>query len=155
MKYSPDECKRHTLYNGTEIIQTRAFGHAKVLAVVIHTGVYTLYQEFELLIICIVLLSLYCYLFYVLVVVNSIGILFRLCYCQRIPCKINSVSKATWFKDVERYHEICNHPCGIGGSWLCLHHLHFKTSSCESQYICTVFVYGTNISMIISNVYDM
>ena len=40
MKYSPDECKRYTLYNGTEIIQTRTFGHANVLAVVLHTGKY-------------------------------------------------------------------------------------------------------------------
>ena len=38
MKYSPDDCKRHTLYSGTEVIQTRVFGHADVLAVVIRTG---------------------------------------------------------------------------------------------------------------------
>ena len=39
-KYSPDDCKRHTLFNGTEIIQTRFFGGVKVLAVVIRTGMY-------------------------------------------------------------------------------------------------------------------
>ena len=37
-KYSPDDFKRHTLFNGTEIIQTRFFGGVKVLAVVIRTG---------------------------------------------------------------------------------------------------------------------
>ena len=49
MKYSSDECKRHTLYNGTEIIQTRAFGHAEVLAVVIHTGNYIHYMYISIL----------------------------------------------------------------------------------------------------------
>lgn len=49
MKYSSDECKRHTLYNGTEIIQTRAFGHAEVLAVVIHTGNYIHYMYVSIL----------------------------------------------------------------------------------------------------------
>ena len=36
--YSPDKHKRHTLFNGTKIIQTRYYGNARVLAVVIRTG---------------------------------------------------------------------------------------------------------------------
>ncbi|XP_064610270.1 polyamine-transporting ATPase 13A3-like [Liolophura sinensis] len=36
--YSPDEHKRHTLFAGTQVIQTRYYGQAKVLAVVIRTG---------------------------------------------------------------------------------------------------------------------
>ena len=36
--YSPIKHKRHTLFNGTKIIQTRYYGNARVLAMVIRTG---------------------------------------------------------------------------------------------------------------------
>ena len=36
--YSPTKHRRHTLFNGTKIIQTRYYGNARVLAVVIRTG---------------------------------------------------------------------------------------------------------------------
>ena len=36
--YSPDIHKRHTLYSGTRVIQTRFYGDAKVKAVVVRTG---------------------------------------------------------------------------------------------------------------------
>ncbi|ESO89930.1 hypothetical protein LOTGIDRAFT_218380 [Lottia gigantea] len=36
--YSPQNHKRHTLFAGTHIIQTRYYGHAKVKAVVVRTG---------------------------------------------------------------------------------------------------------------------
>ncbi|XP_032238659.2 polyamine-transporting ATPase 13A3 isoform X2 [Nematostella vectensis] len=39
--YSPIVHKRHTLFNGTKVIQTRYYGNAKVLAVVIRTGFFT------------------------------------------------------------------------------------------------------------------
>ncbi|XP_020601351.1 probable cation-transporting ATPase 13A3 isoform X3 [Orbicella faveolata] len=37
-QYKPDQHKRHTLFNGTTVIQTRYYGHARVLAVVARTG---------------------------------------------------------------------------------------------------------------------
>ena len=37
-QYKPDQHKRHTLFNGTKVIQTRYYGHARVLAVVARTG---------------------------------------------------------------------------------------------------------------------
>ena len=36
--YSPDIHKRHTMYCGTQVIQTRYYGDAKVKAVVVRTG---------------------------------------------------------------------------------------------------------------------
>ncbi|XP_012945191.1 probable cation-transporting ATPase 13A3 [Aplysia californica] len=36
--YSPEIHKRHTLFSGTHIVQTRYYGQAKVLAVVVRTG---------------------------------------------------------------------------------------------------------------------
>ena len=36
--YQPDRYKRHTLFSGTHVMQTRYYGHAHVLAVVIRTG---------------------------------------------------------------------------------------------------------------------
>lgn len=36
--YNPKEHARHTLFCGTQVIQTRYFGNEKVLAVVIRTG---------------------------------------------------------------------------------------------------------------------
>ena len=36
--YSPDNHKRHTLFAGTKVVQTRYYGQAKVLAVVVRTG---------------------------------------------------------------------------------------------------------------------
>jgi len=41
-QYKPDQHKRHTLFNGTKVIQTRYYGHARVLAVVVRTGNYIL-----------------------------------------------------------------------------------------------------------------
>ncbi|XP_078374483.1 polyamine-transporting ATPase 13A3-like isoform X2 [Oculina patagonica] len=37
-QYKPERHKRHTLFNGTKVIQTRYYGHARVLAVVVRTG---------------------------------------------------------------------------------------------------------------------
>jgi len=37
-QYKPEQHKRHTLFNGTKVIQTRYYGHARVLAVVVRTG---------------------------------------------------------------------------------------------------------------------
>ena len=38
-QYNPEREKRHTLFSGTKVIQTRYYGrHARVLAVVIRTG---------------------------------------------------------------------------------------------------------------------
>lgn len=39
-QYKPEQHKRHTLFNGTKVIQTRYYGHARVLAVVARTGSY-------------------------------------------------------------------------------------------------------------------
>ena len=36
--YSPETHKRHTLFAGTKVVQTRYYGQAKVLAVVVRTG---------------------------------------------------------------------------------------------------------------------
>lgn len=36
--YSPDNHKRHTLFSGTHILQTRFYGNSKVKAVVVRTG---------------------------------------------------------------------------------------------------------------------
>ena len=36
--YQPDLAKKHTLFGGTRVIQTRFYGNAKVLAVVVRTG---------------------------------------------------------------------------------------------------------------------
>ena len=36
--YSPETHKRHTLFCGTHVIQTRYYGDAKVKAVVVSTG---------------------------------------------------------------------------------------------------------------------
>jgi cation-transporting ATPase 13A2 len=36
--YDPKEHARHTLFCGTQVIQTRYFGNEKVLAVVVRTG---------------------------------------------------------------------------------------------------------------------
>lgn len=36
--YDPNEHARHTLFSGTQVIQTRYFGNEKVLAIVIRTG---------------------------------------------------------------------------------------------------------------------
>ncbi|KAJ8320109.1 hypothetical protein KUTeg_001696 [Tegillarca granosa] len=36
--YSPDRHKRHTLFSGTHIVQTRYYGHARVTALVVRTG---------------------------------------------------------------------------------------------------------------------
>ena len=36
--YDPQQHKRHTLFNGTQVIQTRYYGHSKVYAVVVRTG---------------------------------------------------------------------------------------------------------------------
>ncbi|KAK3105212.1 hypothetical protein FSP39_019931 [Pinctada imbricata] len=36
--YSPDTHKRHTLFSGTKVLQTRYYGNTKVLAVVVRTG---------------------------------------------------------------------------------------------------------------------
>ena len=36
--FSPEAHKRHTLFAGTKVVQTRYYGHAKVLAVVVRTG---------------------------------------------------------------------------------------------------------------------
>ena len=36
--YSPEQHKRHTLFAGTKVVQTRYYGQAKVLAVVVRTG---------------------------------------------------------------------------------------------------------------------
>ena len=36
--YNSEKHKRHTLFSGTRVIQTRYFGHARVLAVVVRTG---------------------------------------------------------------------------------------------------------------------
>ena len=36
--YSPGAHKRHTLFAGTRVVQTRYYGTAKVLAVVVRTG---------------------------------------------------------------------------------------------------------------------
>ena len=36
--YSPDLHKRHTLFSGTQILQTRFYGNSKVKAVVVRTG---------------------------------------------------------------------------------------------------------------------
>lgn len=36
--YSPEQHKRHTLFSGTKVIQTRYYGQYKVLAVVVRTG---------------------------------------------------------------------------------------------------------------------
>lgn len=36
--YSPEVHKKHTLFAGTHIVQTRYYGQAKVLAVVVRTG---------------------------------------------------------------------------------------------------------------------
>ena len=38
--YSPETHKRHTLFAGTKVVQTRYYGQAKVLAVVVRTGKY-------------------------------------------------------------------------------------------------------------------
>lgn len=38
--YNPERHKRHTLFSGTRVIQTRYFGDARVLAVVVRTGKY-------------------------------------------------------------------------------------------------------------------
>lgn len=37
-QYKPERHKRHTLFNGTNVIQTRYYGNARVLAVVVRTG---------------------------------------------------------------------------------------------------------------------
>ncbi|XP_022780127.1 probable cation-transporting ATPase 13A3 isoform X4 [Stylophora pistillata] len=37
-QYNPERHKRHTLFNGTNVIQTRYYGNARVLAVVVRTG---------------------------------------------------------------------------------------------------------------------
>ncbi|XP_058970502.2 polyamine-transporting ATPase 13A3 isoform X1 [Pocillopora verrucosa] len=37
-QYSPERHKRHTLFNGTNVIQTRYYGNVRVLAVVVRTG---------------------------------------------------------------------------------------------------------------------
>lgn len=42
--YSPDEHKRHTLFCGTRVIQTRYYGHFQVKAVVVRTGRPIYYQ---------------------------------------------------------------------------------------------------------------
>lgn len=39
-EYIPNSYKRHTLFSGTQVVQTRFYGHAHVLAVVIRTGQY-------------------------------------------------------------------------------------------------------------------
>jgi len=36
--FTPDEYKRHVLFSGTQILQTRYYGNAEVKAVVIRTG---------------------------------------------------------------------------------------------------------------------
>ncbi|CAG5128889.1 unnamed protein product, partial [Candidula unifasciata] len=36
--YSPETHKRHTLFSGTHVVQTRYYGQAKVTAVVVRTG---------------------------------------------------------------------------------------------------------------------
>lgn len=36
--YSPEQHKRHTLFAGTKVIQTRYYGQYKVFAVVVRTG---------------------------------------------------------------------------------------------------------------------
>ena len=36
--YNPERHKKHTLFSGTKVIQTRYYGHARVLAVVVRTG---------------------------------------------------------------------------------------------------------------------
>lgn len=36
--YTPENHKRHTLFAGTHVVQTRYYGQAKVLAVVVRTG---------------------------------------------------------------------------------------------------------------------
>ena len=36
--YSAEIHKRHTLFSGTHVVQTRYYGNAKVLAVVVRTG---------------------------------------------------------------------------------------------------------------------
>ena len=43
-EYTPNCYKRHTLFSGTQVVQTRFYGHAQVLAVVIRTGQYLLQQ---------------------------------------------------------------------------------------------------------------
>lgn len=40
--YQPDKYKRHTLFGGTQVIQTRFYGNASVRAVVVRTGMDTL-----------------------------------------------------------------------------------------------------------------
>ena len=40
--YQPDKYKRHTLFGGTQVIQTRFYGNASVRAVVVRTGTDTL-----------------------------------------------------------------------------------------------------------------
>lgn len=39
--YNPDTDQKHTIYNGTTVIQTRKFGQTKVLALVIRTAFVT------------------------------------------------------------------------------------------------------------------
>jgi magnesium-transporting ATPase (P-type) len=39
--YSAELHKRHTLFSGTKVLQTRYYGHAKVTAVVVRTGKYS------------------------------------------------------------------------------------------------------------------
>ena len=36
--YSPDDHKRHTIFCGTQVIQTRYYGDLKVKAIVVRTG---------------------------------------------------------------------------------------------------------------------
>lgn len=45
--YEPKEHTRHTLFCGTQVIQTRYYGGEKVLAVVIRTGFNTAKGEFD------------------------------------------------------------------------------------------------------------
>lgn len=45
LPYNPERQKRHTLFSGTRVIQTRYYGHARVLAVVVRTGMYNVYNH--------------------------------------------------------------------------------------------------------------
>ena len=62
-QYKPERYKRHTLFNGTRVIQTRYYGHARVLAVVVRTGKYGSHQiQFWSLYLVIVLLTVNCFI---------------------------------------------------------------------------------------------
>lgn len=47
--YDPKEHSKHTLFCGTEVIQTRYFGNEKVLAIVIRTGFSTSKGKFKII----------------------------------------------------------------------------------------------------------